>query len=149
MLEYYYSFSSTFYTKVIFTVHKRSCGKVMLLHVFVCSQEGRGKALPPWDQTPPAGPYTLLGPYPRNHKSGRYASYWNAFLYNLTSNWKVVGVCSFWNALITRHLILLEFNKMDFPYITNVRNEIFCNLQGRKDLQFLSHPSGTRWPKRK
>ena len=30
----------------------------------------------PWDQTIPLGP----DPPPSNHKSGRYASYWNAFL---------------------------------------------------------------------
>ena len=53
----------------IFSVRKRSCRKVIFLHVVVCSQ---GVVPHPQDS---------LGPDPRNHKSRRYVSYWNAILF--------------------------------------------------------------------
>ena len=66
----------------IFTVRKRSCGKVMFSEVFVCPQGERSLSLvrcssweggSPWQRTP----WTET---PRTVKNGRYASYCNAFL---------------------------------------------------------------------
>ena len=59
----------------IFTVHKRSCGKVMFSQACVKnSAHGRGG-------TPPSQPDPLL--QADDYCSGRYASYWNAYLYSL------------------------------------------------------------------
>ena len=64
---------------------QHSCGKVMFLHPSVIlftwggvwqTPPGRhtpGQTHPPWEDTP-------LGRQPHPHCSGRYASYWNAFL---------------------------------------------------------------------
>ena len=57
------------------------CGKVMFSQVFVCSQVGGKFCLPamPWGrQTPPIGRHPL-----DTSTSGRYASYWNVFLFLL------------------------------------------------------------------
>ena len=83
---------------VIFTVRKRSCGKVMFLHLEGerCNPPGRHppghppRQTPPWtdthslpgktsplDRHPPSRP-----PPPDGHCSGRYASYWNLFLFS-------------------------------------------------------------------
>ena len=63
----------------IVTVRKRSCGKVMFLHLSVSHSVHRGGCLPGGcipactGQTPPPGRHP--------HCSGRYAAYWNAFSY--------------------------------------------------------------------
>ena len=78
-------FRETFH--YIFTVRKRSCGKVMFLRACVKNSVHRG-----WVSTPPADPPgrhshwadTPLGrqpPQSDGHCSGRYASHWNAFLF--------------------------------------------------------------------
>ena len=64
------------FEKNVITVHNSSCGNVMFLQVSVCPQ-GRGNCTspgrhPPWAETPRDG-----------HCSGRYASYWNTFLFIL------------------------------------------------------------------
>ena len=51
------------------TANKRSCGKVMFLHLSLSHSFHRGGVHPPWQTLPPHG-----------HWSGRYASYWNALL---------------------------------------------------------------------
>ena len=54
----------------MFTIRNSSCGKVMFSQVSVCPQGG---GVHPPGQTPPDSS--------DGHYSGRYASYWNAFLY--------------------------------------------------------------------
>ena len=74
------------HTLGIITIRNSSCGKVMFSQASVIlSTEGRRI---PSGQTPPAGQTSLRQtppsrhPPPRDsHCSGRYASYWNAFLY--------------------------------------------------------------------
>ena len=69
---------------VIITVRKRSCGKVMFLHLSVIlftrgvSASGSRENVCLWVQ----GVYTPWADTPcrDDHWSGRYASYWNAFL---------------------------------------------------------------------
>ena len=62
----------------------------MFWHVFVCPQGG--SAISPGTRTPPphflegAWNQTEVTSYPQNHKSGRYASYWNAFLLKIDEN---------------------------------------------------------------
>ena len=59
---------------------QRSCGKVMFLHLSVILFTGGGEFLsgrPPLDRDPPR----QRPPAPRTVTSGRYASYWNAFLF--------------------------------------------------------------------
>ena len=68
-------FPLTFSANSVITVR---CEKVMFSQVFVCPQvhgrRGGGKFYnPPGRQTPPPTD---------SHYSGRYASYWNAFLFN-------------------------------------------------------------------
>ena len=76
----------------IFTVRKRSCGKVMLLHLSVSlSVHRRGRGLSGvcvcvsipacTGQTPPR----QTPPPPDGHCSGWYASYWNVYLYFITT----------------------------------------------------------------
>ena len=96
------------------TVHKRSCGIVMFLHMSVILFTGgyipaciTGPMTPPWADTLPLG-QTPLGRHPPGRHpssedtpldvrsmSGRYASYWNAFLL-----WNIFLFCIFvqtWN----------------------------------------------------
>ena len=78
----------------LFTVRKRSCGKVMFLHLSVSHSVHKGGCLPqcmlgytpsPGQTPPPAWAGTPPGRHPPPpadvHCSGRYASYWNAFLF--------------------------------------------------------------------
>ena len=105
------------------TVRKRSCGKVMFLHVYGILFTG-GRCTPPWAdtplgrhpqadiplgrhppwQTPPLGRHPLrqtppLGRHPPGrhpsdgHCSGRYASYWNAFLLYILCLLKQLHIC--------------------------------------------------------
>ena len=73
------------------TVCKRSCGKVMFLHLFVSHSVHRDGVypgqIPSWAQksrrqTPPSLPPA------DGHCSRLYASYWNAFLFILGSFWR-------------------------------------------------------------
>ena len=86
------------------TVHKRSCGKVMLSEACMKNSVHRRGQIPdtshppgrhpswqdtPTGQTPPGQADTPLGRHPPQARhpqadsycSGRYASYWNAFLF--------------------------------------------------------------------
>ena len=74
----------------IFTARQRSYGKVMFLQACVCSQgvgylERRAGGRVSRRLGYPGVGYTSRypSPLPRNYKSGRYASYWNAFLFHL------------------------------------------------------------------
>ena len=73
------------FQKKKFTVRKRSCGKAMFLHLSVSHSVhgGGGVCLPSacWDTHPRAGQTS-----PGGQCSGRYASYWNAFLLFLKSS---------------------------------------------------------------
>ena len=69
---------------------QRSCGKVMFLHVSVIQCTGEVWQTPPWAnppcQTPSLGkhpPWETPPPPSDGHCSGRYASYWNVFLFYL------------------------------------------------------------------
>ena len=65
---------------VYFTARKRSCGKVMFLHLSVSHSVYRGvpgQVSPPGQVHPPAVHAGIRS------TSGRYASYWNAFLFFL------------------------------------------------------------------
>ena len=71
--------SSTYIGNITFTVLKRSCEKVMFLHPSVSHSVHRGCL-----------PQCMLGytPMGRHHPAdgyccGRYASYWNAFLFEI------------------------------------------------------------------
>ena len=79
----------TSYIRAIFIVRKRSCRKVMFLHLFVSHsghfggvypsiQWAGGRADIPLGRHPPG--YTPLDTPQDGHLSGRYASYCNAFL---------------------------------------------------------------------
>ena len=68
-----------------FVIRKRSCGKVMFLHLSVILSTGGGCVFPSayWDtplpgQTPPG---QTPPPPADDYCCGRYASYWNAFLF--------------------------------------------------------------------
>ena len=61
----------------MFTARKRSCGKVMFLHLSVILFTGGG--LPDKDSSGQRPPWTEI---PCTVKSGRYASYWNALLFH-------------------------------------------------------------------
>ena len=66
---------------------QRSCGKVMFLHVSVIlSTGGDGRQTPP-GKTPPRQTHTPWADPPAKdgHCSGRYASYWNAFLFSFAN----------------------------------------------------------------
>ena len=83
-----YSFLDLFSPSLLYffiTVRKRSCRKVMFLHLSVSHSVHKGAG----SASVHAGIHTLLGRHPPadGHCSGRYASYWNAFLfiYLLTS----------------------------------------------------------------
>ena len=78
-------YRTSFGTLLIFTARKRSCGKVMFLHLSVilftggCIPGCNGGLCTPPRQTPP--PRKTPSPQiPDGHWNGRYASYWNAFL---------------------------------------------------------------------
>ena len=62
------------FTCVCHSVHR---GVVWLSHPRTTSPPPRPEHLTPWGQYPPG---TRPPPPLRNHKSGRYTSYWNAFL---------------------------------------------------------------------
>ena len=74
---------------LLFTVRNSSYGKVMFSQVSVCPQRGvytpllgrypTGQTAPP-DRNPPMGRHPL--PQADGHCSGRYAFYWNAFLFS-------------------------------------------------------------------
>ena len=66
----------------IFTVRNSSCEKVMFSQVSVCPQEGGVHAPSPGRQTPLPDRQTPPRQTPPRdgYYSGRYASYWNAFL---------------------------------------------------------------------
>ena len=72
-----YGFCWNAYLFQFFITHKWSCGKVMFLHVSVNLFIRRGLVLGLGKVSPP------------NHKSRRYASYWNALLFSLVC-WKVL-----------------------------------------------------------
>ena len=78
----------------IFTVRKRSCGKVMFSQACVknsvhgggVSHDALGQTPPPgacWDTHTPGrtSPGRTPPPPPDGHCNGRYASYWNTFLF--------------------------------------------------------------------
>ena len=68
----------------IFTVRNSSCRKSMFLQVSVCPRVGGCTPPGPPGQTSPwAPPRQTPHPYRDGHCSGRYASYWNAFLFLL------------------------------------------------------------------
>ena len=83
----------------IFTVRKRSCGKVMFSQACVKnSVHGGGVSHDALGQTPPPPARCMLGythpwadiprahtPPPDGHCNGRYASYWNTFLFIIFS----------------------------------------------------------------
>ena len=64
----------------IFTARKRSCGKVMFLHLSVSLFTGGGCRhsgwTPSWTDPLPSPGLASSG----GHRSGRHASYWNAYL---------------------------------------------------------------------
>ena len=61
---------------------RNEVAKVMFLHVSVCPQGGGVPGqVPPRDQVHPLGPGTPLPPGD-GYCCGRYASYWNAFLFD-------------------------------------------------------------------
>ena len=66
----------------LITARKRSCGKVMFLHLSIShSVHLGGKVFAPPGQTPPRQRHPPPGRHPRDgNLSGRYASYWTAFL---------------------------------------------------------------------
>ena len=79
----------------LITVPKRSCGKVMFSQVCVQNSVHGGRGVHPLGRQP-SGRHPLLGrhPLPRtdSYCSGRYASYWNAFLFLLlTFHVKLLG----------------------------------------------------------
>ena len=64
----------------IFAVGNSSCGNVMFSQASVILSTGRGGVHPPWaDTTPRQTP----SPTQDSHCSGRYASYWNAFMFSI------------------------------------------------------------------
>ena len=85
------------YKQLDFYRPQRSCGMVMFLHVSVILSTGGGVSgrppgqtpphpwadTLPWANTPPPRADTL--PPRDGHCSGRYASYWNAFLFFVNS----------------------------------------------------------------
>ena len=74
---------------IFITVCKRSCGKVKFLHLSVSYSVHRGGlpqcmlGYPPWQRHP-------NHPRADGHCSGRYASYWNAFLLLIFSQYYFV-----------------------------------------------------------
>ena len=73
--------------RTMFTARKRSCGKVMFLHLFVIfSQRGIGVSIQRGSLSGGGG-FSIHGAVsvretpPCTVKSGRYTSYWNAFLF--------------------------------------------------------------------
>ena len=82
--------TSVFYYN-IFTACKRSCGNVVFLHPSVSHSVHRGRG---FLSLAPGGVHPLVThpghthpwtPPSRRSTSGRYASYWNAFLFNIIS----------------------------------------------------------------
>ena len=72
----------------IFTVRKRSCGKVMLLHLSVSHSVHRRGGGSVWGGCVcvyPSMHWADTTPLPDGHCSGRYASYWNVYLYFITT----------------------------------------------------------------
>ena len=75
---------------VLFTARKRSCGKVMFSQVFVCPWGGGGNfdrfgGMWQTGAKGEGGGFNPLSPNTTSdsHQSGRYASYWNAFLFKV------------------------------------------------------------------
>ena len=78
LLHYCSVFIKTWYMQCFFiTARKTKFAKVMFSQVFVCA---RGGLCP--GGLYPAG-YLCQGDPPHTVKSGRYESYWNAFLFNI------------------------------------------------------------------
>ena len=78
LLHYCSVFIKTWYMQCFFiTARKTKFAKVMFSQVFVCTQEGSlsGGSL--------SSRVSLSGRPPHTVKSGRYESYWNAFLFNI------------------------------------------------------------------
>ena len=65
---------------IFITAHKRSCGKATFSQAFVILSMGGGGGVVPFHNAPQDHTHPGLYPPPRNHKSERYASHWNAFL---------------------------------------------------------------------
>ena len=78
------------------TVRNSSCGKVMFLHLSV-----HRECTPP-GQTPPKGRHPQIHPPRDGHCSGRYASYWNAFLFE-------------WSVKVYSHLRFITRMRLQLP----------------------------------
>ena len=98
----------------IFTVRKRSYGKIMFLHLSVSHSVHRGGGFP-WERATrqrlsldrnPLNRDPSTGTPPCTVKSGRYASYWNVFLF--------ASACTFPIHLLDRST---RFNEDDFVWI--------------------------------
>ena len=123
---------------LLFTVRQQSCGKVMFSLVSVILfTEGRVGYL--WSHSlpgcvwvgipsPPAkghgtrdplhaleGTWDQRYPTPRNHKSGRYVSYWIAFLFLLFATVPVAAWSNIRKTLTIRAINSCRFQKLNIP----------------------------------
>ena len=140
---------------LLFTVRKRSCGKVMFLHLSVSHSVHRG-CLPGacvypsmhWADTP-LGRHSLgrhlpgQTPLPGGHCSRWYASYWNAFLLieAITRNQGVLGSNPKRFSCIRNYLSSKSMYRSDLNY----ENSIFkCEKESIRSYECtLSSISGT------
>ena len=130
--------TSSFPHKIILsfvTARKCSCGKVMFLHLSVSHSVRGGWCAPPRQTPPPPGRHSQAEPrrqtpprhtYPLDrhplrdgHWSGRYASYWNAFLLKRYLYFK----CRLWKV---KHLL------HQVGYILLAALQIFVSSMGSK-----------------